>query len=78
MRQIIVEAEVSLDGVMGGEDMSFWEHVFQYHSDDVSGYLSDLLFSPDALLMGHKTYEYFAQVWPAREGKNRWTGTQRS
>jgi dihydrofolate reductase len=70
MRQIIVEAEVAFDGVMGGEDMSFWEQVFNYHSDDVTDYLSDLLFSPDALLMGHKTYEYFAQVWPTREGKD--------
>jgi dihydrofolate reductase len=70
MRQIIVEAEVAFDGVMGGEDMSFWEQVFNYHSDDVSDYLNDLLFAPDALLMGHKTYEYFAQVWPAREGND--------
>jgi dihydrofolate reductase len=70
MGRIIVEAEVALDGVMGGEDMSFWEQVFNYHSDDVSDYLSDLLFAPDALLMGHTTYEYFAQVWPAREGKD--------
>ena len=32
-------------------------------------YLSDLLFMPDALLMGKKTYEFFAQVWPTRQGK---------
>jgi dihydrofolate reductase len=70
MRPIIVEAEVSFDGVMGGEDMRFWEQVFNHHSDDVTDYLNDLLFAPDALLMGHKTYEYFAQVWPAREGKD--------
>jgi dihydrofolate reductase len=70
MRKVIVEAEVALDGVMGGEDMSFWEQVFNHHSEDVSDYLNDLLFAPDALLMGHKTYEYFAQVWPAREGKD--------
>jgi dihydrofolate reductase len=25
---------------------------------------------PDALLMGQKTYEAFAQVWPARQGKD--------
>ena len=64
MRQIIVEAEISFDGVMRREDINFWEQAFNYHSDDVSGYLSDLLFAPDALLMGRKTYEYFAQVWP--------------
>jgi dihydrofolate reductase len=70
VRQIIVAAEVSFDGVMGGEDVSFWEQVFNYHSDDVSGYLNDLLFASDALLMGRKTYEYFAQVWSTREGKD--------
>ena len=70
MRQIIVEAEVSFDGVIGGEDMSYWEQVFNYHSDDVSDYLSDLLFAPDALLMGRRTYEYFAQLWPTREGED--------
>ena len=70
MRKILVEAEVSLDGVIGGEDISFWEQAFNYHSDDVSGYLNDLLFAPDALLMGRRTYEYFAQVWPTRAGKD--------
>jgi dihydrofolate reductase len=68
MRKIIVEAEVSLDGVMNGPD--FWWQVFKYHSDDVSEYLSNLLFAPDALLMGRITYEGFAEVWPSRTGKD--------
>ena len=25
---------------------------------------------PDALLMGKKTYEWFAQIWPTRQGKD--------
>jgi len=37
---------------------------------DVQDYLNDLLFTPDALLMGKKTYEFFAQVWPSRQGKD--------
>ena len=67
MKKIIVEAEVSLDGIMGGPN--FWEHIFKYHSDDVSDYLNNLLFEPDALLMGRMTYEVFAEVWPSRQGK---------
>ena len=67
MRKIIVEAEVSLDGIMNGPD--FFEQVFKYHSNDVSDYLNNLLFAPDALLMGRITYEVFAEVWPSREGK---------
>lgn len=68
MGKVIVEAEVSLDGVLGG-DMNFWKQVFQFHSPDVQEYLDNLLFMPDALLMGRETYQGFAQVWPTREGK---------
>jgi dihydrofolate reductase len=66
MGKITVEAEVSLDGVMGGS--GYWEQVFKYHSDDVTGYLHNLLFAPDALLLGRMTYEGFAEVWPTRQG----------
>jgi dihydrofolate reductase len=69
MRKIIVEAEVSVDGAMGGENMDFWQQVFPFHSPDVDQYLSELLFMPDALLMGRKTYEFFSVVWPERQGK---------
>lgn len=68
MGSIIVEAEVSLDCLSGGEDPNFWTQVFQFHSDDVTKYLDDLLALPEALLMGRRTYEGFAQIWPAREG----------
>ena len=69
MRKIIVEAEVSLDGAMGGDKEDFWQQLFQFHSADVTAYLDDLLFMPDALLMGKATYEGFAQIWPTRQGK---------
>src|SRR5919198_821062 len=69
MRKLIVEAEVSIDGAMGGENAEFWKQVFPFHSEDVQEYLNELLFMPDALLMGQKTYEFFAMVWPARQGK---------
>jgi dihydrofolate reductase len=70
MRKIIVEAEVSVDGGMGGENADFWQQVFPFHSADVKEYLNELLFLPDALLLGHKTYEFFAQVWPTRQGSD--------
>lgn len=69
MRKVIVEVEVSLDGGMGGEKMEFFKHVFRFHSTDVQEYLNELLFMPDALLMGQKTYALFAKVWPSREGQ---------
>jgi dihydrofolate reductase len=70
MRNIIVEAEISLDGVIGNEGAEFWGQVFKYHGQDVLDYLNDLLFTPDALLMGRLTYESFAEVWPSRTGKD--------
>ena len=70
MSKIVVEVEVSVDGAMGSESMDFWKQVFQFHSEDVLEYLNDLLFMPDALLMGKKTYEAFAEIWPTRQGKD--------
>jgi dihydrofolate reductase len=69
VRKVIVEAEVSLDGVIGGENPDFWAQVFKYHGGDVADYLKNLLLAPDALLMGRKTYKFFAQVWPSRSGE---------
>ncbi len=68
MGKVIVEAEVSLDGVMGGA-MDFWSQIFQFHTPDVQEYLDNLLLTPDALLCGRETYQGFAQVWPTREGE---------
>ena len=67
MRKIIVEAEVSLDGIVNSPDI--WPEIFKYHTDDVTDYLNKLLFSSDALLLGRVTYEIFAEVWPARTGE---------
>ncbi len=56
-------------GSMGTENTDFWEQVFPFHTPDVQEYLDELLFMPDALLMGQKTYTFFAQVWPERQGE---------
>lgn len=69
MRRVIVEVEASLNGAMGSESMDFWRKLFEFQSQDVLEYLNDLIFTPDALLMGKKTYQGFADIWP--KGKAR-------
>ena len=69
MRKVMVEVEVSVDGAMGGDDMNFFKQVFLFHSADVQKYLNELLFIPDTLLMGQRTYEGFAKIWPTRQGE---------
>ena len=69
MRKVIAQVEVSLDGVMSADSEDFWNLIFQFHSADVTAYLDELLFMPDALLLGRETYEGFAQLWPTMDGK---------
>jgi dihydrofolate reductase len=68
MKKIIVEAEVTLDGISSNNEM--WPEIFKYHSEDLKTYLIDLLFHPEALIMGRVTYQGFAQIWPTRQGKD--------
>jgi len=67
MREIIVAAEITMDGVVNNPEI--FTEIFKYHSDDVQDYLDKLLYSSDALLAGRLTYEGFAKVWPTRTGK---------
>ena len=69
MSKIIVEAEVSLDGCLSGEPGNFWGNIFSSHSPDVQEYLDNLMFVPDALVMGRATYQGLHQAWSPREGK---------
>lgn len=51
---------ISLDGVI--ENPQDW--TFPFRSADAASFAHDLLFSVDAVLMGRRTYESFASVWP--------------
>jgi dihydrofolate reductase len=67
MRKVIVQTEMSLDGVLDSPNL--WDLVFKYHNDEIDNqYLKGILFDADALLMGRVTYEAFAEVWPSRAG----------
>jgi dihydrofolate reductase len=65
MRRIINSTYVSLDGVT--QHLERWH--FEYIDDDATAFTSELLSNSDALLMGRRTYESFAEAWPPRSGE---------
>jgi dihydrofolate reductase len=64
MRRIINSTYVSLDGVI--EHPEQWQ--FDYLDDATNKFESDQLFASDALLMGRRTYQSFAEAWPSQTG----------
>ncbi|WP_030169082.1 dihydrofolate reductase family protein [Spirillospora albida] len=63
MRKVINSTYVSLDGVI--ENPQNWTSA--YFQEEAAAYAHDLLFSSGALLMGRRTYDGFAEAWPAME-----------
>jgi dihydrofolate reductase len=65
MRKIINSTFISLDGVIANPHL--WPPLDQA-DDEGTAIQTELLFSCDAVLMGRRTYESFAQAWPTRSG----------
>jgi dihydrofolate reductase len=77
MRDLIVYAQMTLDGVMqaqsapeedpsGGFEHGGW--AVGYFDDDLMQALHEGLAEPFDLVLGRKTYEVFAPYWPHQEG----------
>lgn len=64
MRRVIASTYATLDGKVD----ALQEWAVPYDDDAVAAYHDDLLANSDALLLGRKTYEIFAVIWPARAG----------
>jgi dihydrofolate reductase len=64
MRKIINSTYISLDGVI--ENPQDWPSLGV--EDDSGTIQTELLLSCDTLLMGRRTYDGFAPVWPTRSG----------
>src|SRR5215470_6452477 len=64
MRKIIESTLVSLDGLIG--DPHLW--AMNYFDNEAQEDSLEMLLASDAMLMGRRTYEIFAGVWPARTG----------
>jgi dihydrofolate reductase len=71
---IVVTEFVSLDGGMedpgGSENFRHGGWSFEIpRGDEGDKFKLDEVFASDALLLGRKTYEGFAEAWPPREGE---------
>jgi dihydrofolate reductase len=73
MRKLIVQSQITLDGVMqapggpeedptGGFEYGGWSA--GYYDDFLGGVVSEQMAKPFDLLLGRKTYEIFAAYWP--------------
>jgi dihydrofolate reductase len=74
MGRIVVTEFVSIDGVMedpgGAEDFDYGGWSFEYsRGDEGDRFKLDETMQSDALLLGRKTYEGFADAWPQRDGE---------
>jgi dihydrofolate reductase len=74
MSRLIVSQFATLDGVMedpgGSEGSAFggWAFKFQ-RGEDGDRFKLDETMNTEALLLGRRTYEGFAEAWPQREGE---------
>jgi dihydrofolate reductase len=66
MRRIINSTYITLDGVI--EAPHLWPSLGRPGDERAEQIQTDLLLSCDAVLMGRRTYEGFASVWPTRSG----------
>jgi len=73
MGKILVTEFISIDGVVedpgGSEDFKYGGWSFEFsRGAEGDQFKVDELEGSDALLLGRKTYEGFAEAWPDREG----------
>jgi dihydrofolate reductase len=65
MRKLVVSTYATLDGRV--DELQEW--VIPYNDDASVAYHTELLKNGDGLLLGRKTYEIFATIWPPRSGE---------
>jgi dihydrofolate reductase len=74
MGRIVVTEFISLDGVIedpgGSEDFKYGGWSFEFsRGDEGDKFKLDETMDAEALLLGRRTYEGFADAWPSREGE---------
>jgi len=74
MGKIVVTEFISLDGVIedpgGSEDFKYGGWSFEFsRGEEGDKFKLDETLESEALLLGRRTYEGFADAWPSREGE---------
>jgi dihydrofolate reductase len=74
MGKVVITEFISLDGVIedpgGAEDFEHGGWSFEIsRGDEGDRFKLDETMASDALLLGRRTYEGFAEAWPSREGE---------
>src|ERR671938_685673 len=74
MGRIYVTEFMSLDGVVedpgGSENFKYGGWSFEFdRGDEGNKFKLDETMETEALLLGRRTYEGFAEAWPSREGE---------
>jgi dihydrofolate reductase len=71
MRKIIVTEFITIDNVIedpgGSEGCKFGGWNFKFFNEEFLKYKLDELMAADGLMLGRKTYDGFASVWPGRD-----------
>jgi dihydrofolate reductase len=72
--RIVVTEFISLDGVMedpgGSEDFKYGGWSFEFsRGEEGDKFKLDEALEAEALLLGRRTYEGFAEAWPSRDGE---------
>jgi dihydrofolate reductase len=62
MRRVVAGLFMSLDGVVEAPE----EWGFQYMNDEMTQRIAEGIAQADAVLMGRRTYEQFAKMWPSQ------------
>jgi dihydrofolate reductase len=64
MRRVLLSVYVSLDGISDMDENDQW--TFPYWNEELEAHQHDLINRADALLLGRKMFEHFAESWSPR------------
>jgi dihydrofolate reductase len=68
MRRVVHSVYVSLDGISDMDENDQW--TFPYWNDELEAHQQNLIEGADALLLGRKMFEHFAEAWSPRTNED--------